>query len=313
MLNTQTKVQALFKIVAVNPETNQEKNLTDWFPNLVLNNGLNRMSQGAWINRVLVGSGNSIPSVNQTTLDNFVASTTGYNGTITPGSQLVTMPYYLTLNFVFRFNQGVAAGNLSEIGLGWSNTECWNRALILDTNGNPTTITVLDNEFLDIHIELRIYPKLEDTVLSFNLRDDKNAIISTHTATIRPNLRTTLSTTQIGAGAIRVGRLDTTTSSGGSISIYPPTANMGDILTNIYPSSHLGSISSAIANDSYPTPRSSTAVFKGTITQVIGDHAIIVVPTGLGTYKVAIDPPITKLNTESIEHSFTVLWDRYTE
>lgn len=305
----QTEIHALFKLVSYDPETNTSKELTDWFPNLVLNTGLDQMSKGVHINRVCVGSGNSIPVETQARLDFFVASTSTYNSSAKASSQTVTMPYYHSSQFTFRFGQGVAAGNLSEIGLGWSNTELWNRALILDSNGNPTTITVLSNEFLDVAVEIRVYPKLTDTVMQFNLRDNKNNITSVHTATIRPNFRSTI-TANFFANKVRIGT-SSPVSAPGTLSVYPSSSIIGDMLTNITGGATSGAASSVESQDTYPTTRSTRASFTSAITQS-GEHSILLIPTTLSTYKVLIEPPIPKNNTETLKHSFVLSWDRYT-
>lgn len=59
---------------------------------------------------------------------------------------------------VFTSPRGAAAGNVSEISAGFSNnkyTKGFTRALILDTSGNPTTITVLADEVLIVTYEIR--------------------------------------------------------------------------------------------------------------------------------------------------------------
>lgn len=114
---------------------------------------------GCWIDRCCVGTGNSNSVVTQTSLDTFKASTTTTQGAIEAGIQVTTLPYYMWLRSTYRFGEGVAAGNISEIGLGWANANLWNRALVKDSNGNPTTITVLADEYLDVITEIRVYPQ----------------------------------------------------------------------------------------------------------------------------------------------------------
>jgi hypothetical protein len=149
-----------FEMVATNVYTGKQRTLAK-FPNLILDIGLDRVgvAQGWWAN-CYVGSGNSVPTEAQTSLDVLVASTTNRISATT--SSLATPPYYTQLVVTYRFAQGAAAGNLSEVGVGWSVAGLWSRALILDSGGNPTTITVLADEFLDVVYRLRNYPPLED-------------------------------------------------------------------------------------------------------------------------------------------------------
>ena len=47
--------------------------------------------------------------------------------------------------------------------------EYLSRSLILDNNGNPTSVTVADNEYLDVTYDLYFYPKTFETTGTFEL------------------------------------------------------------------------------------------------------------------------------------------------
>jgi len=51
----------------------------------------------------------------------------------------------------------VAAGTLAEVGVGNSNKQLLSRALIKDAQGNPTSITVLPDEILQVSWVFRLY------------------------------------------------------------------------------------------------------------------------------------------------------------
>lgn len=175
--NAENKIGALFKLNTHNGNGKTTKE-TEWFHNIVLDTGLNQMSVGTWVDRCCVGSGNSTPVSTQVSLDALIASTTTVQSTST-SVQITNAPYYLSLTRTYRFGQGVAAGNLSEVGLGWGNSNLWNRALIRDSIGNPTTITVLADEYLDVSAEIRVYPAMNISS-TFNLLDKSGAVISAH-------------------------------------------------------------------------------------------------------------------------------------
>ena len=180
-------VGARFKLVARKASTEEITRETDWFKNIVLDTGLNQMSVGTWIDRVRVGSGNSTPVASQTQLNNTIASTTTVlSGSDSVTKQTTTSPYYSAAKITYRFGEGVAAGNISEVGCGWgTGLALWNRALVKDLNGNPTTITVLSDEFLDVIIEVRYYPT-QSFSGNFNLLDKTGGIVSSHTYTASP-------------------------------------------------------------------------------------------------------------------------------
>lgn len=145
--------------------------VADWFPNLITDAGLNGIGTlpiifiygGTLCSVCKVGTDNTTPAVTDTALLGFVgASSSVIDFAISAvGSPL----YYRYGRNVYRFGVGVAAGNLSEIGvgIGAANTGIlFSRALILDGGGSPTTITILADEVLDATYEMRAYPSLVD-------------------------------------------------------------------------------------------------------------------------------------------------------
>lgn len=139
--------------------------LADWFPNLITNQGMDFLGQGTnYENSCQVGTGSTAPAFTDTGLAVYLAGTsTTQSRTQVPG---VAPDYFASLVIVFRFAAGVATGNLTEVGVGTANSGSvlFSRALILDGMGNPTTITVLPTEVLDVTYELRVYPPLGDIV-----------------------------------------------------------------------------------------------------------------------------------------------------
>jgi hypothetical protein len=133
------------------------------FDNLILDQGLDRVAQGAWIDYCQVGTGNTAPANGQTGLVNRIAgsNTAGVVDALSyvPGGT----PYHQLVRNR-RFATGVATGTLAEVGMGWatSGAALFSRALILDSGGSPTTITVLSDETLDVEYTLRIYPPTAD-------------------------------------------------------------------------------------------------------------------------------------------------------
>lgn len=133
------------------------------FHNMVLNNGLSRWASGASgaINWCRVGSGSTAPVATDTQLQSQVSSTNSV--TFTQGVS-AGAPWYGWTRGVYTFAVGTAAGVLSEVGFGWSNTGAtlFSRALITDGGGTPTTITVLSDEILQVTYEVRLYSPTAD-------------------------------------------------------------------------------------------------------------------------------------------------------
>lgn len=133
-----------------------ERARTAWSDNIITNLGIDAMLDGVGAfnandTRCQVGSGNSTPALGNTALQSLVAS----SNTIEEGGavmQYATNPKYVKYRYRYLFNVGTAAGNLSEVGIIRSNSPnvLISRALIKDSGGNPTTIVVLSDEFLDV-------------------------------------------------------------------------------------------------------------------------------------------------------------------
>lgn len=144
-----------------------------FFPNRILNNGRNNMAtQANWLTNCHVGTGSTVPTSTDTQLEAFVVQTSTVVSN-TDGTQ-GSAPYYGWRRKTFRFAQGAGHGgqNLSEAGIGWSTTGSVliSRALIIDPQTQqPTTVTPLTDEILDVTYELRYYPYLGDVLNSVTL------------------------------------------------------------------------------------------------------------------------------------------------
>lgn len=160
-----------FALNIYNPETGEHRQYE--FDNIITNGGMDRLgsasgSIGSVINYVQVGTGSTAPAVTNSSLANYLVGTSrSLNYSVSYGGS----PTFHTEGiFTWQFDQGVAAGNLSEIGVGWAlNGSLFSRALILDGNGNPTTITVTSIEFLTVTYKLRMYPPTTDVTGTITL------------------------------------------------------------------------------------------------------------------------------------------------
>lgn len=301
-IKLQNQIGAQFKLVAHKGDPSTPERETEWFHNIVLDSGLDQMSVGTWIDRCCVGSGNSTPVASQTALENFIASTTTRQGSEQSLLQTSQSPIYYGTRFTWRFGLGIAAGNLSEVGMGWANDRLWNRALIRDSEGTPVTITVLSDEYLDVICEIRVYPQ-ESFSGSFNLRDKAGEIVSTHTYEGRP---------VISGGSINnswaMGRISFNWSSYNYNFKISPNA-----MTNVYADN--GGTSVSYSSNTYPTSRSVRGVSAVGLDQVVFAHRSFQTHTtgflsaGNG-FKWEINPPITKTAQNTMTYSFEMSWGR---
>lgn len=139
---------------------------TGFFRNTLLTAGLNELgTRTSVITHCQVGTDNTAASPIQTSLLGHVAGTNSIQSTVT--GQASTAPYFGWKRNVYRFAAGTVAANLNEVGVGWDNSgsTLLSRALILDpTSGNPTTVTPLADELLDVTYELRYYAPTSDVL-----------------------------------------------------------------------------------------------------------------------------------------------------
>jgi hypothetical protein len=168
MIHTKIGIKGRFKIDAIHKITGIRRELAPLQDNVILDQGLDRVAAGAWGNYCQVGTGNSTPATGQTSLDARVAgagiSSTSY--TNRPASS----PWTVDVEQTFNFGEGVAEGVLAEIGLaGSASSNLFSRALIKDSGGTPTTITILADEYLEVTYILTVNFKAGDTAWAFDI------------------------------------------------------------------------------------------------------------------------------------------------
>ncbi|MFV0409965.1 MAG: hypothetical protein ACK5LJ_09820 [Paracoccus sp. (in: a-proteobacteria)] len=140
------------------------------FENLITDVGLDRMGVNAYAPYGFVGTGTATPAITDTQMGSFVHGTTSAvpGGTWNAAAIRGGAPdYWVQSEVTFNFTPGQATGNLTEVGVGWNsggvlNTghRVFSRALIVDGGGNPVTLTILADEYLELTYSLRMYPPL---------------------------------------------------------------------------------------------------------------------------------------------------------
>lgn len=137
------------------------------FDNLLTNIMLDVMAGTSWdLRRCHVGTGTTTPAVTDTALQTFGVSLQNADGTAGGDGNSGSPDYYKYSRRSWTSSIGGATGNWTEIGISSTQTtgNLRSRALILDGGGNPTAFTVLSDEQLQADYELRVYPKLTDSL-----------------------------------------------------------------------------------------------------------------------------------------------------
>lgn len=272
------------------------------FENLILTAGLNRMGTGLIGSHCQVGTGSTAPAITDTALQSILvasstiqASTFGYN----PSS-----PYYSYATRTYRFGIGVAAGNLSEVGIGWAASgSLFSRALILDGEGDPTPITILGDEILDVQYELRIYPPETDVTGTVSVGGDDYDYV------IRAASVTSTSWNQFG-----VSQLLSSSAVVGSPSLQSRFYEGAIGAITGTPSGTSGVNQTAASatygnNSMYRDVTMSATIDQGNFPTGIGAASL---GTTAGVYQIGFTPKLTKNNTKTLSLTMRVAWARKT-
>lgn len=184
------------------------------FYNLITDAGLNSLGGGYQLSGggggafryCRVGTSSTPPTVSDTTL----GAQTGRaspTGTTTNSVQYTTTPYYSQHQAVYTFAVGAVSGNLTEIGFftDSSGGTMWSRALIKDSGGKPTTLTLLAKEQLKVtYTVIRYIP----TSLTGSFTLNTNGTPSTINYNIIPaNISSTLSSWTAGKVICDLGEI----------------------------------------------------------------------------------------------------------
>ena len=166
--------QGFWRLQVIREKSGIIKKDTGWFPNLILNTGLDHYGAATHLGTALsyayVGTGTSTPVATQTQLDNRLGGgSPASRGRSSSASNIAAGiehedPYYVYRRRRFQFDAGNATGNLTEIGVGSLTTglNLFSRALIVDEHGDPTTLTVASDEILRAEYELRVNIPIND-------------------------------------------------------------------------------------------------------------------------------------------------------
>lgn len=326
MFDAKFKVSGKYKAVVRGPDMGIRRE-TGWFDNIVTNAGIQMLLGGASVINgasafyisCCVGSGNATPTAGDTQLSSFVAGAPF--GSVISSSHTrnsSVSPYYSRIEITWRYGMGAAAGNISEVGIANTSgtpvagTALFSRALIRDSSGNPTTITVLSDEYLDITYHLYIYAPAE-TSGTFNQTIDGTPTTFTYTMrACNMNDGGAPDNSQGWAGPAPGGT---------ALPTVMAKALPGSNYTSVYPSpSTLGSVSGVPSGTAAIIPNASSAAGNYalkyrdlTYTAPLGAANITFdaykMQFNIGCMQMKISPPISKVVTKTYNFTIRVTLD----
>lgn len=269
--------------------------------NLITDGGLDMIATGnssahGIVQYCRVGAGSSDPEFSDSGLDEQLASKTGTsatNASLSNGSRR-------TIRYVFA--QGAAQGNLAEIGFGpTASGALFSRALIKDSEGNPTTITVTDIDILTVTYVFTLYADAVDRVGEVVIGS------TTHTTTTRNKRASWQSAAErlLQSGAV-----------GGGYRVTAYTGGLTDPYTSSSPSGAVGTTMSKAWGGYVPGTHQADVTWTFPVNaansdaiQVIADHETSGAPCPIAL-QTRFDPPLSKNNTQELSITWTISWGR---
>lgn len=272
------------------------------FDNIITDNGLDGIgTNGAsWGGSVSLGTGTSTPAASDTSLSGTTLSTTTNNG-FANGSITTGTNRYGWNRWTLRFAQGAAVGNWTEVGIGRSVSNLWSRALILDGNNNPTTLTIIATDFLDVDYELRVYPsEVDATGLRTIGGTDTNYIVRPAATGIQAALE------MIGGNWMAPPQTNFINFYGtgvfGGNYIFPTGTSVSDSTLSV----------AAYSSGSYrKVVTYSASITQANVSGGVASCAMLIASNNNGhRFKCGFTPPIAKDNTKTLALTFSFTWGR---
>lgn len=299
-MNT-TGVKGKYKLIIHKGDETKPTRVVDWFDNLITNQGLDYL--GAITSSPIyqyckVGSGSVTPAFTDVGLVSPLA--TKDISAITHGFTTVA-PFYSWKRMEYLFSPGNATGNISEISIGWdsNNVSAFSRALITE-EGNPITLTILEDDFLTVYYELRLYPNLTDVTGSVTIGGVN------HTFTGRAAGVGAGSWGGSGIGQSTIGKMYATRVLDGSLGTVYASPSFTEGIT-IWGAS----VSTPYVNGNYY--RDETFTYNTTQANLVNFIKSIVLFAQESAFQFEFTPPIEKSVNNTLSLTFRYSWARYVE
>ena len=292
---------------------------TGYQKNLILNQGLDFFGGGKDTNMMsycVIGSGNSQPVYTQNKLDTAIKGVSGATFSTKYDYDASRDGNLYKTNKVCKYSfTGLNNVNISELGLASvynsiSDYFLCTRALIKDSQGNPTTITVLSGEILEIYYKLWAVYDITDKTGQMSVLDGVGGSVTY-------NYKTRLASVGLtDAFAQNIGFAMETRLMYWELRASEPVAITSAPYTSDYPNSAYPPVASSYTNSSYKR----TYTYTAPVSLHNQGNRTLFLASGLTYYymlwqirfgSVANDSPITKTNTQTLSLPIEFSWGRY--
>lgn len=270
---------------------------TDWFDNLILNNGLNYLGGDVNSNPIpiaRVGTGNTPVAVNQTELISQIAFATVSESEI--NNLGVSQGYATLFTYQYSFTSGGIVDTVREVGVGWDSTgsTLFSRVVL----SSPIVLTSIDK--LIVYYRLKLEPKITDNTGTISVSGT--------------NYNYTSRLAFAGSFANNSAALNPAVFSRIASCIAYSNASLGSIANNISSSSS-GSPASSLTYQTYVAntkTRSSIATWMpSSAVSADGINGFTVASSSnIYRYQMVLNNPIPKTNVDILTMTFRIGWDR---
>ena len=290
---------------------------TGFQKNLILNQGLDFFGggKGTSINAsCAIGSGNSAPAITQTGLDAYIAQASGTDNTssyayVDKGDNL----YRVWQQRQYRFTN-LANVNISEVGLVSTGTASTNyylttRALIKDSLGAPTSISVKTGETLDVYYKIHKVIDTRDQAFVINVVDGNGGAVPYNVVARPVNIG---GGTQSSLASSPVNISTAAEYSGAVVASGGLTSNV-----SVYPSGVLSSLYKAVVDSSYIKGSYKKAFsLNFGLNEANGNIRTMAITASVTAWqmrfgRVSDDAPLSKTASDILEIPFEISWGRF--
>lgn len=282
------------------------------FKNMILDTGLQRIGEnGDWMNWLHLGTGIQAPHPLQNSLQN--PTYLGANLAPAPHTSAgidISDPLkpYSWVRRVFRVTPRGENRTYTEMGVGWNDSNLFSRTLIKDPQGNPNTISILGDEYLDVTYEVRQYMPINTVVYSVTPTGDDTEV---RTITVRPSMLNTLSP-NFGWGIAKFTSNSMPQSILNNWASSPHNRFFTGGLGGLYQSPEGDIVGDTFNRTSLARTSSTSAVI--TLTRELPDNVGLLRSLQISQeaycFQMEFDPPFNKSNEDRFSISYSISWGR---
>lgn len=303
-VNLKSTVGGIFESIQIIRPDGSIRHELGPFPNLITDDGLDMIGElSNWQSHLKLGTGTTPPAFTDTELENQVAEAS--NSLSPSANRFSEPPYGIYSDVVWTTDPFPTSQILGELGVGNSN-RLFSRTLIKDSEGDPTTIEVLEGEMVRVNYSCIYYAPANDTTGATSMDIEGVPTEVEWIARGSNVVSNTNPTWSFTSGDMTVGGTGS-----GRHRVY--AGDIGPVTGS--PEGDWSYVSSpSIENETYESGthmcRATMAMGPFSANLSSGPIRSIRFKFGVGVYQLQFDPPIPKDNTKTLVLELSHSWGR---